>query len=156
MSRTRHCLLISAVLLAPTARIAAATFSTSMTPDQAVPPSASTASGEGVFRLDANNMLAFDITMRGLHGAETEASIHGPAPANETAAVVFRLPLGDTKAGTLGPLTAAQRSDLEAGLWYVNIHSTHHGSGEIRGQMRGEVAVEPATWAGIKEFYRGH
>ena len=32
-------------------------------------------------------------------------------------------------------LTDAQVSDLNAGLWYFNIHTAAHPGGEIRGQM---------------------
>jgi hypothetical protein len=38
---------------------------------------------------------------------------------------------------------ALQVSQLQSGLWYVNIHSTTFGGGEIRGQI---IPVpEPAT-----------
>jgi hypothetical protein len=32
-------------------------------------------------------------------------------------------------------LTDAQATDLEAGLWYFNVHSERHPEGEIRGQV---------------------
>jgi hypothetical protein len=38
-------------------------------------------------------------------------------------------------------LSDAQESDLLAGLWYLNLHTTTHAGGEIRGQ----VTVVPAT-----------
>jgi len=38
-------------------------------------------------------------------------------------------------------LAAGQVNDLLAGLWYLNLHTTTFGGGEIRGQ----VVPEPAT-----------
>ena len=32
-------------------------------------------------------------------------------------------------------ISASQETDLLAGLWYVNVHSTAFGGGEIRGQV---------------------
>jgi hypothetical protein len=32
-------------------------------------------------------------------------------------------------------LSAAQEADLLAGLWYLNLHTTSFGGGEIRGQV---------------------
>jgi len=155
MSSSLRCLFIAAMLLPACAGVATAqVFTTTMTPDQVVPPAPSTASGRGTLALEPNRMLSFDIMIAGLHGSETEASIHGPAPAGANAQVVFRLPLGDTKSGRVGPLTAAQVTELERGLWYVSIHTSHHGSGEIRGQIRGPVGVEPDTWGRVKAQYR--
>ena len=52
------------------------------------------------------------------------------------------LPLGSPKSGS-ATLEPEQVSQLLAGLWYINIHSTHSPGGEIRGQV---LAVpEPAT-----------
>ena len=45
-------------------------------------------------------------------------------------------------------LTDAQEADLLAGLWYVNVHSTTFGPGEIRGQVlaANPVPVPAAAW----------
>lgn len=155
MSAPLRSLFLAAMLLTACGGAAAGqVFTTLITPDQVVPPAPSTAWGRGSLTLDANNMLSFDITITGLHGSETEASIHAPAPAGANAGVVFRLPLGNTKSGRVGPLTAAQIAELEGGLWYVSIHTSHHASGEIRGQIRDPLGVEPDTWGRVKAQYR--
>ena len=152
-SALRFVLLAGLLLVLPGAA-GGQSYVATITPDQEVPPTPSTASGACNFSLDASKVLSFDITIGGLHGAETSASIHGPASAGVSAGILFTLPVGGTKTGSLGPLTAAQVADLQAGLWYVNIHTSHHASGEIRGQIRGAVAVQPGTWGGIKVLYR--
>lgn len=146
--------LAAGLLLVYAGAAADQSYVATITPDQEVPPAPSTASGAGTFSLDASNVMSFDITIGGLHGAETGASIHGPAPAGASAGILFTLPVGNTKTGRFGPLTAAQVADLQAGLWYVNIHTSHHASGEIRGQIRSAVAVERGTWGGMKALYR--
>ena len=155
MASALRSLTLAGLLLAQASAASGEVFLTTITPEQVVPPTPSTASGQGTFTLDAGNMLSFEITIAGLHGGETEASIHGPAPAGTNASPLLSLPLGNTKTGSLGPLTPAQVANLQAGLWYVLIHTTHHGSGEIRGQIRSPLAVEPGTWGRMKELYRG-
>lgn len=102
-----------------------------------------TGSGSGTFTLDTTaDTLTFDITFSGLSGTEIVAHIHGPAPPGVGAGILYDLPVGSPKLGTInlvdlpGPYTVAdQKADLLTGLWYVNIHSTTFPGGEIRGQM---------------------
>ena len=42
-------------------------------------------------------------------------------------------------------ITAAQAADLQAGLWYINLHTALHGGGEIRGQVN-VVPIPAAAW----------
>lgn len=149
---SRHFRLVVACAFLPIC-VQAAEYTTAITPDQETPPTPSTATGAGRLRLDAVRMLAFEIAFEGLHGAETAASIHGPARPGASAGVLFALPLGNRKSGTLGPLDSAQVADLDAGLWYVCIHSTHHPGGEIRGQILLAVSVAPDTWGGVKRRF---
>ncbi len=122
------------------------------------PPVFSPGVGQGCFTLDANFMLHYDISFSGLLGTEILAHFHGPAPAGINAGVQIPLPLGSPKIGSVGPLTALQVAQLTSGLWYVNIHSTLFGGGEIRGQVLTgtcpPVAVEATTWGAIKSLYR--
>ncbi len=94
-----------------------------------------TGSGTGTASLDPNtNTLSWDITFSGLSGAATAAHFHGPAPQCEGAGI--EIPIGSTSpiVGS-AVLTTGQVDDLMAGLWYVNIHTGAHPSGEIRGQV---------------------
>jgi hypothetical protein len=124
---------------------------------QEVPLNTSPATGLGCYSYDpGSGMLSYDISFSGLVGTETVAHFHGPAPPGINAGVQFPLPVGSPKIGSVGPLTASQLSDLENGLWYVNIHTTVYPGGEIRGQVLAgscTVAVEPSTWGKVKALY---
>jgi len=76
-----------------------------------------------------------------LSSEQTTAKIHGPAmPGENSATVIHELdPIG----GTMGrfpaetfAVTPEQVAQLRSGLWYVQIGSTNHPTGEIRGQIR--------------------
>ena len=92
-----------------------------------------------------------------LSSLANNSHIHGPTAANfgsgftQTAGVLFTLARSsDAVTGgtfTTAPiaLTAAQETDLFNGKYYINIHTTLNGGGEIRGFL---VAVpEPSTIA---------
>ncbi|MCG8409587.1 MAG: CHRD domain-containing protein [Phycisphaerales bacterium] len=105
----------------------------------APPPSGN---GNGAFRFNTTtNELAFHIQHNGLISAETVAHIHGPAPPGIGAPIVYTLPLGKIKDGVITLTDPGsypvpdQINDLFNGLWYVNIHSENHPTGEIRGQI---------------------
>lgn len=72
--------------------------------------------------------------------AATAAHIHGPAAAGANAAPIQDLTFtnGTTPGGTFTgslTLTAQQLTDLEAGLYYINVHSQERSSGQVRGQI---------------------
>jgi glucose/arabinose dehydrogenase/plastocyanin len=105
-------------------------------------PVDTTATGSGSFALEGN-VLRFDIRYSGLSANAIAAHIHGPASAAGATGVMIDLApfnggsFGST-AGTLSGsvvLTATQKAAVLAGLTYVNVHSTTHGGGEIRGQI---------------------
>ena len=115
-------------------------FSATLNSIQETPPVLSPAAGDGTFTLDTTtNMLSFNITFGGLTAPETASSLHCCAPPGVAAGVVFWLPLGNQKVGQVGPLNATQVSNLQAGLFYVNIHSQQFPAGEIRGQLATSV-----------------
>lgn len=120
------------------------------TPEPVVTP----ATGAGSFNLDAEKMLHYEITFSGLQGMETGAHIHCCAPAGTGAGVLFTLPSGSPKIGSFGPLTAEQEADLNAGLMYVNVHSSLHGAGEIRGQILTAVSISEKPWGNVKKLFR--
>ncbi|TGV77116.1 CHRD domain-containing protein, partial [Mesorhizobium sp. M00.F.Ca.ET.158.01.1.1] len=64
------------------------------------------------------------------------AHIHGPAAMGENADPVIPFK-GKLKSPIKGSatLTDAQAADLEAGKYYVNVHTAAHKDGEIRGQI---------------------
>jgi uncharacterized protein (TIGR03118 family) len=102
-----------------------------------VPPITTTATGTGSLTLIGNQVL-YAVSYSGLAGAATGAHIHGPADATQPAPILVFL---NTPSGTSGSisgtvsLTPAELADLLAGMTYINIHSTVHQGGEIRGQI---------------------
>lgn len=99
------------------------------------PAGTSGAFGVAHMSLADNGVLTYSISFDGLSAAETAAHFHGPAEPGVNAAVLFPLPLGNPKNGTIGPLTSQQLSDLTTGRLYINIHTTTVPAGEIRGQV---------------------
>ena len=120
--------------------------------------------GSGIVNLTlTGTTLTLSGSFSGLSANATAAHIHGPAaPLPGSAGVIYGLgttviPLGATS-GTIGgsvnlvPLgvggsytVAQQTADLNNGLWYVNIHDSTFGGGEIRGQIL--PVPEPSTLA---------
>jgi hypothetical protein len=148
----RITILAALVLLGAGTAWAQKTYSAVLTGSQETPPNASTAGGGGAFSLDPiTHMLGFTITYGGF--TETAAHIHGPAAVGQPAGVLFTLPAGTIKFGTIGPLTPTQETQLDAGLWYVNVHSATFQNGEIRGQIIDITAVQPSTWSSVKALY---
>ena len=122
-------------------------FSVSVSGDQEVPPIGSTATARGTFSLTGTLLSYFFAGPLPAPFSLTSASINGPALPGSTAPVLFDLvtpviavpnppiPGGYAFSGQIENLTVSQFSQLMSGLWYVNICSTEHPDGEIRGQI---------------------
>lgn len=106
---------------------------------------ATTAQGAATVTLDdVSGLLSWNITFgnngpsfnNGMldNGAEVLAHFHGPAMPGMTAGVQVTLPLGSPKIGSQ-VISALQQTQVKSDLWYINIHSTSCGAGEIRGQV---------------------
>ena len=81
-------------------------------------------------------------------GSETVMHFHGPAPEGVNAGVQVNFgAISGTSSPSIGSttITGPQAADLLAGLWYINIHTTEWGGGEIRGQVE-VVPVPAALW----------
>lgn len=87
------------------------------------------------------NEFTYSGSFSGLSGVYSAGHFHGAAGPTANAGV--QLSLSTTldpgnQSGTFNgtaTLSAAQGSDLSDGLWYINIHSSTFGAGEIRGQV---------------------
>jgi hypothetical protein len=123
-------------------------FTTILDPSQEPGGSGGTGTGTGTLTLSGNT-LTIDLTFSGLSANATAAHIHGPAQRGINAGVLYPLnsltTLGVTAGTISGTVTLVegtggftieqQLQQLREGLWYVNIHTTTHQGGEIRGQL---------------------
>lgn len=105
-----------------------------------VPPNDSKGAGTVDAKYDTASMkLTWTVTYSGLTGPATAAHFHGPAKRVENAEPVITLsgPLTSPSKGG-ETLTKAQADELANGLWYLNVHTSAHPPGEIRGQLMKE------------------
>ena len=103
---------------------------------QQSPPVTTKGKGTATFTFDtAKKKLSWDVKYSGLSGPAIAAHIHGTAAVGENAKPV--IPFKTLKSPIKGSatLTDAQAADLEAGKYYVNIHTAANKDGEIRGQI---------------------
>ena len=101
------------------------------------PGVAGSGKGTAMASLDTNTKtLTWTVDYSGLSGPATAAHIHGPADPGANAGIV--VPFSGNLASPIkgsATLTDAQIAQLEAGKWYVNIHTEANKPGEIRGQL---------------------
>ncbi|MCA1632310.1 MAG: PQQ-dependent sugar dehydrogenase [Acidobacteria bacterium] len=110
-------------------------FTASLTGTQEVPPNNSQGNGTATLLLDEDETTArVSLRFAGLSTPQTIAHVHGPAPAGQSAPPVFDLPNGNFTDFQIS-LTPQQVSQLKAGLFYINVHSSAFPAGEIRGQF---------------------
>lgn len=110
-------------------------FTATLTGAQETPPNSSPATGRATLWLSPDEKSGrVSVTFNSLTSNQTDAHIHGPAPAGVSAPPIFPLPLGQISDFSI-VLTPSQVQDLKSGLFYVNIHSSNFPAGEIRGQF---------------------
>lgn len=144
--------LVSACALPASAALI--TFVANLDGGQEVPPNGSAATGFGTVVLDdTTDMITVNESWTGLSAPAIVSHIHGPAPAGVTTGVLF--PFTGVPSATSGSipqqvftLTAAQVTELENGLLYMNVHTRNYPAGEIRGQLVAVPEMSPG-WAGI-------
>src|SRR5260370_135574 len=110
------------------------TFKAALAPGPGI---ASSGKGMATASLDTTTKtLTWTVDYSGLSGPATAAHIHGPADPGANAGIVvpFTGNLASPIKGS-ATLTDAQIAQLEAGKWYVNIHTEANKPGEIRGQL---------------------
>ena len=102
-----------------------------------VPPTTSTGTGTADIDYDpATKKLSWKLTYTGLSGPATAAHFHGPAAPGENAKPAVAIPSATSSPSEgSATLTDAQAADLEAGKYYINVHTGANPGGEIRGQV---------------------
>jgi hypothetical protein len=129
--------------LASHSQAATTTFKADLKGSTEVPPNSTGGTGSVTVTYDpASKKLSWNGTYSGLTGPATAAHVHGPAEPGKNAGVVLWISDHDTKAHPFpspfegsATLTDAQASDLNSGLYYVNIHTAANPGGELRGQL---------------------
>jgi hypothetical protein len=123
-------------------------FSVSMDPSQEPGTTGNTGQGQGLVALNGT-ALTVDLSFSGLSGNVNNAHYHGPAPRGTNTGVIYGVVPLTTMGGTSGTMRGSvtltngargftiteQLDQLNRGLWYLNIHTTTFGGGEIRGQV---------------------
>ena len=140
--------IVSGLLVGSTARATVTTLNFVLQASQETPPTTSIATGKGTLKVDnVANTLTYIVDENVV--SETAAHIHGPAARGVPAGVLFGLPAGAHKSGTVTGLTPAQVADALAGKYYVNIHNTANPGGDIRGQADNQNAVPSLSQWGM-------
>lgn len=152
-----------AVALLPLAASATTTvYSFNLNAAQEVPINASPAAGS--FQLtvdDIANTISFGMAAFNLQGGVAGAHIHqalagvnGPVVYNlllnaDSTGLVFSIPNSFGFAGTTKSVGLTLADDINLTPWnfYVNVHTSAFGGGEIRGQVALAPVPEPATYA---------
>lgn len=125
-------------------------FTATLEGAQEVPAVDSPASGVATFIMSPDKIsFTYYITYTGLTSTETMAHFH-KAPKGSAGGVVYALSSTAPKSG-LQALTTADVADIEAGRWYVNIHTVNFPNGEIRGQVLPGSECFAASLSGAAE-----
>jgi len=86
----------------------------------------------------SGNTLTYSISYRGLKAGATAAHIHGPGTTDQAVGVLVALTGAAGTEGVLSGtlnLTDEQKGHILAGRTYVNLYTSAHPGGEIRGQI---------------------
>ena len=106
-----------------------------LTGAEEVPPVSVPGSGAGSFRVAKDGTITGAVTTKDVQG--TMAHIHRGAKGANGPVIVPLDKNGDTYAVPAGrKLTPQQMEDLKAGNLYVNVHTSRHKGGEVRGQLQ--------------------
>jgi hypothetical protein len=126
----------TAVALASPSLAATMNFKANLKGSSEVPATTSKGTGSVTATLDTTTKkLTWKGSYAGLSGPATAAHFHGPAASGKNAGVAVPISPNASPFEGSATLTDAQIKDLEAGNWYVNVHTAANKGGEIRGQL---------------------
>lgn len=130
---------LACVAWAGTATAAPVKFKVALTAAAETPPSGTQGKGVASLTWDASTrVLSWHVTYSGLSSDATMAHFHNGAAGQSGPVVIWITKKGSpVKSPITGKatLTPEQAQQLEAGGWYINVHTTDHPAGEIRGQV---------------------
>jgi hypothetical protein len=104
--------------------------------DQEVPAVATEAKGEATINIGADKSVSGTVKTTGVEGVA--AHVHVAEPGKNGPPIIT-LTKQDENTWVIpygAKLTDEQYEQFQAGLFYINIHSANHKSGEIRGQLK--------------------
>src|SRR5262249_11529647 len=144
------------------------TYSTVLSGASELPANGSAATGSATVVLNAaQTQISISCQFANLGTVYTASHIHGPANSTSNAGVRWGFvgaPAGwifsnanhdGTLSNALFSVLAADVTNLNAGLMYVNIHSLGFPGGEIRGQLgTAPVPTQSTTWSRVKALFR--
>lgn len=129
--------LLSFVLVAGQASADMVSYRAELKGSSEIPANVSKGTGTADVIYDSTSKkLSWTITYAGLSGPATAAHFHGPAATTANAPPV--VPISGNLASPIkgdATLTEAQLADLQAGRWYLNVHTAANKDGEVRGQV---------------------
>jgi len=130
-------LLLAGCGIAPPTEVPAL-YEASLDGSQEVPAVAAPGRGQARVDVDGQGVLRWTVAFEGLSGPVTGAHVHGPAGPGQNAPILLPLAVTPGAASFSGQarISPEQRTQLESGQWYVNLHTSAHPGGEIRGQLR--------------------
>lgn len=88
---------------------------------------------------DVSNQLSYTITYTNLQGSISAMHFHGDAAAGANAGVKMGITTGASPISATATVAEADEPGVLNGLWYINIHTSTNGGGEIRGQVMSAV-----------------
>jgi CHRD domain len=108
-----------------------------LTGAQEVPPVTTQGKGTAEVTFDpGSKQLSWTVNYSGLSGPASAAHFHGPAESGKNAGVAVPIPnQANSPIKGSATLTDAQAADLQAGRYYINVHTAANPGGEIRGQV---------------------
>ena len=130
-------LLLAGCSIAPPTEVPAL-YEASLDGSQEVPAVVAPGRGQARVDVDAQGAMHWTVAFENLSGPVTGAHVHGPAGPGQNAPIVIPLAVTQGASSFSGQarLNPEQRTQLESGQWYVNLHTSAHPGGEIRGQLR--------------------
>ncbi len=146
------------LLLSFSARATIYPFHNTLTGSEEVPANPTPGKGTIVgWYNDETNTISYTIIFGGLLAPTVAGHFHAPAPTGVNAPVIIGytgFPLGVTSGSYSNThvITNTQETQLLAGLWYSNIHTSLYPGGEIRAQI---VLGNPATTYIFNNIYSG-
>ncbi|MCA8954264.1 MAG: CHRD domain-containing protein [Planctomycetes bacterium] len=122
---------------------AGSNYTAALDGSQEVPPVATSGTASASLQIDRNGVANLTVSFANLSSAPVSGHVHF-APIGSNGPIVVLLTLSGGKYVATFTPTAGQLAQLQAGDWYVNLHTATFPGGEIRGQL--EPAVLPDTF----------